>query len=239
MDSHDGNPLIPANGARAFDWPHFVARSGEEGRCWIEEYQRPEFRKVTEAVHRALYLLRGRKLDEGRACLAEAEAGLGSLHGEAASILQVMERFYFGVLAFQQYCFDDFDGAAVSLDRAHEAVASAIGHCRFLLPLANHCHELRLHHARVARNRHRWPDMWRHIATAREMMEDRRPLCMLSDGIEVSFSTLKVFYEGLPGLDAEELTFLAGQLDPCLRLHLFEAFVQRLCIIPGFVIPYP
>jgi hypothetical protein len=233
------NPLIPGNGAQAFDWPHFAARSGEEGRRWIEEYRRPEFQRIAGAAHQALFLLRGRQLDAGRARLAEAEAGLRSLQGATASILRVIERFYFGVLAFQQYCDEDFGGAAASLHRAHEAVAAAIGDRRFLLPLANHCHELRLHHARVARNRRRWPEMWSHIAAARAMMEDQLPLCVLADGTAVHFSTLGAFYGTLPELNVEELEFLAGQLDARLRLQLFERFVGRLCAIPGFVIPYP
>jgi hypothetical protein len=233
------NPLIPGNGSRVFDWPHFVARSGAEGWSWIEEYRRPEFQQIAGAAHQALFLLRGRQLDAARGCLAEAEAGLRSLRGATASILRVVERFYYGVLAFQQYYAGDFDGAAISLDRAHEAVAAAIGDRRFLLPLANHCHELRLHHARVARNRRRWPEMWSHIAEARAMMEDQLPLCVLDDGTAVDFSTLCAFYSTLPELNADEAEFLAGQLDARLRLQLFERFVQRLCAIPGFVILYP
>jgi hypothetical protein len=223
-----------------FEFNHFVALSGEDGRRWAAEYQQPRCQQLVLTTKRALLELRAWDVESGRALLDEARSALGSNRDAPPSVLFVLRRWYYGVLAFFQYCVEDFGAAGESLSRAHEAIASAIGEHRFLLPLANHCYELRLHHARVARNGQRWSEMWDHIEQARGMADGRLPLCSLPDGTPVALSALAAYYGSLEAaLGAEEKEFLAGQVDPDQRLWRFGFYVQSLCIIPGFVIPYP
>jgi hypothetical protein len=223
----------------AFEWSHFVARSGAEGSDWVREYGRPDIAALVTAADESLLLLRTRRFAAGRDRLAVMADGLTD-GGNAIdpSIASVLERWYYGALAYAQYCVDDFASAEESLGRAHAAVAAAIGRAPFLMPLANHCQEFRLHAARIARNRRRWAEMHEHVAAALGMMEDREPLCVLGDGTEVRFAELVRFYLALPGLSPEEHESLAGQVDPGVRLRLFHRFVQGLYAIPGFVIPY-
>ena len=233
------NPLNSGRTTRSFDWTYFVERSGEEGQAWLREYRRPDLREIVRLANEALLLLRQRQLKTGRAMLDDVEARLGALTGCMPSILEVMDRWHQGILAFYHYRVDDFESAENSVLRAQGSLISAMGRCRFLLPLANHCHEFRLHRARIERNQRHWESMWGHIEATRAMMDDREPLCVLADGTEVRFATLVEFYAALLPIGEEASAFLIAELDLRLRMRLFDNFVLALCTIPGFVIPYP
>jgi hypothetical protein len=236
LPGRNGNP----DRSQAFDFNHFVALSGEEGRKWVEEYQQPRCQQVVLATKQALVELRTWDVASGRALLDGARSALGSTCEASPSVMFVLQRWYYGVLAFFQYCIEDFGAAGESLSRAQEAITSAIGSRRFLLPLANHCYEFRLHHARIARNRQRWSEMWSHVEQARGMADGRLPLCSLADGTPVALSTLAAYYCSLEAaLSEEEKEFLAGEIDPEQRLWRFDLYVQTVCNLPGFVIPYP
>ncbi|HEX6904269.1 MAG TPA: hypothetical protein VF789_31455 [Thermoanaerobaculia bacterium] len=223
----------------ALEFHHFAARSGEAGKTWVQEYLRPEVQRPVQRIDEALLLMRRRKLDAGLERLQETTLELRRLSELPPAVLSVLDRWYFGVLSFYQYCVEDFEAATGSLSRAEESVVAALSGCRFLLPLANHCHEFRLHHARIARNQRHWDEMWRHIEVARAMMEDRSPLCLLADGSAVGYSDLIKFYRALEPLSPQELDYLKEELNPELRIQLFQRFTHSLCTIPGFVIPYP
>lgn len=219
------------------DWFHFVRRSGEEGRLWVEEYRHR--RPLEELSTRSLILLRGRRFDEGYELLARLGEALRSTEEIEPSVRSVLERWYYGVLGYYFYCLDSFDHAERAMVRAHDAVTAAIGERRFLLPLANHCHEFRLHRARIARNRRRWEEMRTHVEEVRGMMEGRIPLCVLCDGAEVRISTLREFYAAIPHPTEAEQGALAGVLDDSARLRNFDRFVHAMYLVPGLVIPYP
>jgi hypothetical protein len=220
----------------AFDWLHFVARSGDEGRQWAEEYRRPEVQEADQLAVRALKQMREGRLDAGAAQLeAMAER---VRHGDfSPSIRAVLERWYHGVAAYLFYCREEFDRAESSLDLADAAVIAAISQQRALLPLANHCQEFRLHHARISRNRRHWEAMRRHIETAQSMIEGRASLCILKDGSAVYMSDLCAFFEALV-LNDQEQEDLGPVLDEKIRFGLFDRFVAILQALPGFVIPY-
>lgn len=218
------------------NWLHYVTRSGEEGRRWAEEYRHPEILGADRLSVRAVHELRARHLSRGAALLEEMTERLRQLE-VPLSIRHVLDRWYHGVVAYERYCREDFEGAWRSLDRANAAVAAAISLERVLLPLANHCHEFRLHQARISRNRRRWLEMRQDIESARAMIEGREPLCRLVDGTAIYIADLCAFFDSL-ALEDQEREDLAGLLDEKLRLSLFDRFVAELEIIPGFVIPY-
>lgn len=231
-------PLRPAK-AGGHQWPHFVARSGPEGKKWMEEYGIEERLRLTDMTQEALQRLRRQQIREGKELLDHAQSRLERLDGVPASVLLVMKRFYWAALAYYHYCVDDIDLAEQHLERAHQAVVSAIEAAPFLLPLALHAHEFRLQHARVARYRRRWSEMRERLQEVRAMLEDRIPLCTLSDGRPVYFSTVVDFLRAIPSLDPEEIESLRFFLDAEYRHECIDLSLMSLYVLPGVVIHYP
>lgn len=226
-----------SSGQADFDWLHFVARSGDEGRAWVERYG--PARELEELATAALVLLRRKRYDEGYALLERMGAQMRAAPLAEPSMHAVVERWYYGVLGYYFYCLDQFDPAEQAMVRAHEAVTAAVGGRRFLLPLANHCHEFRLHRARIARNRARWDEMRTHVDQVRAMMGGVLPFCVLDDGTPVGISAIRAFYDAIPSLTDAERGSLKGLLDDAARRRAFEQFVSAMYRLPGFVIPYP
>lgn len=216
-----------------------MARSCPEGRRWVEEYWGPERLQLLRGTDQALRHLRRQQMQQGKDLLEEVEGRLARLAETDLSVILVVQRFYWTARAYQDYCVGDHDQAAQALDRAHQAIVSAIEIAPFLLPLANHCHEFRLQHARVARSRRRWREMKEHLREVRAMLEDRAPLCTLSDGRAISLSTVTDFYRTIPSLGAEELEALRFFFDEKHRRDRIDRFLMGLYVLPGVVIPYP
>lgn len=220
-----------------FDWLHFVIRSGADGERWAERYG--QARPLEELTTDALRLLRGRRYDEGYALLERMRGEMDAAHFAELSIRSVVERWYYGVLGYYFYCLGQADPANRAMIQAHQAVTAAIGATRFLLPLANHCHEFRLHRARIARNAARWDEMRTHVQEVRAMMLGAAPFCVLEDGTPVDIRDIRAFHAAIPSLTDAERQALAGLLDDGARLRNFDQFVSGMYRIPGFVIPYP
>ncbi|HYR07731.1 MAG TPA: hypothetical protein VEQ60_08175 [Longimicrobium sp.] len=227
------NPIA----SEPLDWLHFVRRSGDEGRRWAEQYR--SARELEALSTRSLGCLRRRRFDEGYALLMQLGDEIRSAKVAEPSMRAVLDRWYYGVLGYYFYCLDQSDQAEAAMVQAHQAVAAAIGARRFLLPLANHCNEFRLHRARIARNRARWDEMRTHVDEARGMMTGAVPFCLLEDATPVGIPAIRAFYAAIPSLTAAERDSLAGLLDDAVRLRDFEQFVNAMYRIPGFVIPYP
>jgi len=218
-----------------YDWLYFAARSGEEGRAWSDHYRRYDDIEVTSI--KALAQLRAGELDTGAATLERMWEEVAAVDA-TPSVRHVLERWYYGVLGFLHYRRDEFAAAETAMIAAHEAVSAAVERRRFLLLLANQCHEFTLHRARISRNQRRWREMESHLDLARGMMADRLPLCQLAEGTPVYFSTLADYYLALP-LSDDERAWLQGLLDRESRLRQFDRFVEAIYVQPGFAIPYP
>ncbi|HEY0015540.1 MAG TPA: hypothetical protein VGC13_04450 [Longimicrobium sp.] len=220
-----------------FGWLHFVARSGDEGSRWAEHYR--QFEALEQLSTRSLLLLRRGDVLRGYELLEELGEAIRTVVSADPSIRSVLERWYYGVLGYYFYCIDRSDEAEDAMVQAHRAVTAAIGTRLFLLPLANHCHEFRLHRARIARNRLRWEQMQVHVEEARAMMAGVVPFCVLNDGSPVRIAEVCAFYAAIPSLTDAERDSLAGLLNDEVRLRGFEQFVNSMYRVPGFVIPYP
>lgn len=225
------------------EWPRFVARSGPEGRRWVEESWRPERLRLLLGTERALKRLRRGQIREGKDLLDRVADRIDQserLAEAPASVLLVMKRFYWSTLAYHAYCMEDLDRAGQALDQAHQSIVSALEIAPFLLPLAHHCHEFRLQHARVARKRRRWREMAGHLQAVRAMLDgDWLPLCMLGDGRPIHLSDVTDFYRAIPSLDPAEMQSLRFFFDPAYRRDRIDRFVMSLYVLPGVVIPYP
>jgi hypothetical protein len=237
--SSSANPIgaIGTAAGGGLTWPHFAARSGPEGAAWVSEYLLADRRELISATERALQLLRRHQLQEGKDLLDDVASRLERLTGDASVVL-VVRRFFWSALAYYHYCLEDFTSAAEALEQAHQAIVSAIEISPFLLPLAIHCHEFRLQHARVARSRRRWREMRGHLEEVRAMLDDRAPLCALSGGRSIYFSAVSDFHRAIPSLDPEEIESLRFFFDGEHRREQMSFFFLSLYALPGVVIPY-
>ncbi len=223
--------------AEALSWTHFVERSGEEGRRWLAGYRRA--RPVAALASESLALLRARRADEGLAVLERMRPGVDAAEDADPGVRAVLERLYHGALGYYFYTRSAWDAADAAMARAHDALADALGHRPFLLPLVVDCHEFRLHRARIARGRERWGEMWGHVEAARQMLEGCAPFCVLPDGSAAGMDELRGFYDRLHPLGGDEAAALAPLLDDGVRLRLFRRSVRLLCRLPWVAVPYP
>jgi hypothetical protein len=219
-------------------WYHFIARSSLEGKRWVEEYRSEQWRLAEMSDH-ALQQLRRQQLREGKDLLDQVASRLEETDGIRPSVLLVLQRFYWATLAYYHYCIGELDQAERLLDRAQQAVVSAIETEPFLLPFAMHCHEFRLQNARVARYRRRWHEMRERLQEVRGMLENQLPLCALTDGRPIYFSNIVEFLRAIPSLDAEELESLRFFLDDEHRREYIQQALMSLYVLPGAVIQYP
>ena len=222
---------------RRYDWDSFVSRSGDEAREWLLTYERPEHAAIARGADQALALCLRRRFEPARALLTEAAERLAALQGSRASIVRVLERWIHGVSAYHDYAVEDYEPAQRQLDLAAEAVRAAVDQDRFLAPLAHHCHEFHLHHARIARNRRRWDEMARELGIVRAMVENREPLCVLGDGTRIDYAMLAHHCAALPGTPAEDQESVSLFADQATRSQHYDSFVLALYLLPGVVIP--
>jgi hypothetical protein len=218
-------------------WLSLVRRSGAEGRAWADAYRRWE--PVAALNPLCLRLLHARRWEEGVEALARFRAEVEGATDADPATRAVLERWYQAVYGYLLYCRDDHAGAERAMVVAGDAVARAVGEVGALLPLVHHCHEFRLHRARIARNQRQWAEMWAHLAEVREMFEGRAPYCLLPDGRAVGLAEVKAYHLALRGLDAAERAAVDSVLDDRARMASLDRFVHALCRLPGFVIPHP
>jgi hypothetical protein len=196
-----------------------------------------ELRDWTE---QALDLLRRRRTGEALLLLERAERHAGSLEEVSpGSVTLLMRRWCCAARAYYHYCVEDFPAATEQLEGAHQAVCAAIEAAGCLLPLAVHGYEFRLQHARIARARRRWPEMWRHLDIARAMLEDREPLCRLADGTVADYARLARFFGQLAAYERKDRKSLTAILEVKYRLRFHDLQLHWVYSPAGFVIPYP
>lgn len=218
-------------------WQDLVWLSGEAGRQWLEAYREPSLVALERLGNEALESLRRGQLDEGRRLLEELAAGLAAQRDLPASVRHVHDRWYYGILAYHEYAAGKPREAEQCLQAAYEAVCAAIGESPFLVLLANHCQEFRLHQARIARSRNHWPDVRRYIREAERMIDGGAPLCVLEDGREIHFADMQVFCESLPR-PADEPPYLANLFDRERHRQLFTSFVETIYMMPSYAVVY-
>jgi tetratricopeptide (TPR) repeat protein len=218
-------------------WLRLVAASCEEGRYWCEQYLQDEHKAIERNALHSLVLLRKGKIEAGCFVLASVESGLRDVQSAPASVLFILQRWYYGILAYAHYCCERFDEALQALDQADSAVSAAIELAPFLVTFADHCFEFRLQRARIARNRRRWKEMRRYIEDARKMIEGGLPFCVLSDGRAIYRQTVREFCASL-SLSLEARVGPGLTTDVENRLKDFDQIAVGLYAKPGLVIPY-
>jgi tetratricopeptide (TPR) repeat protein len=218
------------------DWLHFAQRTGEAGTLWAIAYLR-HLSKV-ELSDKALALMRKGDLEQGKRELEHFATQLANDPAEEVSVRSVLWRWYYGVEGYYLYCTGDFEQARLAMQRAHEAVRSAISSAEWLAMLAIHCQEFCLHQARIARNQRNWPEMHAQIARANSMMRDELPLCDAGAGREIYFRSFERFFSSMSPFSAEEADIVSRIVGREQRVRSFDQFVRRMLRLPEFAIDY-
>jgi hypothetical protein len=221
----------------SYDWLHFAARSGEQGRAWAEQYRRHT--SIADVSDRALDLLRRDQFAAGLAALRECAASLEALGPCPTSMRLMFERWYHGAAGYYFYRIEDFDRAQRSMCLAHEAVVGAVSEAGFLVLVSVHCKEFCLHQARIARNRRRWREMTEHIERGWAMTRGDQPLCTTRNGRAISFATIAAFLGSLEPLTDGEREVARSLVDDRTRAILFDRFVRALDCPSDLAIRYP
>jgi hypothetical protein len=221
---------------RQFEWYDLVELSGEDGCRWMAGYRR--YRHLTGAIANSLPAMRKGDFATGERLLASAWDGLCTEEFEDPTMRAVAERWYYGALGYALYRREAFDEADEVMARAHDVVAAALGRWDFLLIMADEAVDLRMHRARIARNRGRWDEMRRHFDAAWAMREGQVPYHVLPDGTRIGAAEVRAFVNRLPVPGGAGLVMPHLQ-DPAQARRDFERFVRDIVRIPGFVVHQP
>lgn len=208
------------------DWLHFAERSGPAGRGWVEEYY--HHLNKGDLGDLALQRMREGRLEEGGELLRQLIDQVEQVRTGPPSVRAVLDRYRHGIEGYYFYCRKEFEAAERSMNLAHDAVARALDTADWLLLMAVHCQEFRLHQARIARNQHRAAKMQTCIAQARAMMCDRLPLCETEAGKTIWWSNFQPFFLALEPLTPEEAGIANNLLHPEERERLFDQFVRGM-----------
>lgn len=206
-------------------WLLFAERVGHEGAAWTAAFQK--YAPVMRVGNRGLKFMRLRQVEEGYNLLQQAKDMMDSHEEIPASMLSVLNRYYYGILAYYSYCIEDFDLASHQLTLAEEWVVRAVSEAKCLLLLSFDCQEFCLHQARIAYKQGRWDEMHGWFGRARAMALNEEPLCKTRNGESIFFSSFDGFLDSLRPLTAEEEDLALDFTDLGRRIQFFDNFTQR------------
>jgi hypothetical protein len=221
-----------------YDWAGMIAASGAKGRSWLDSYQRSQ-ESVMLWVRESLGLLRDRKIGEGLELLRRARAQWIPLRAVNPAVFYVLGRFYHGGISYYFYCLGDFARAERRMKRAQWSISQAVSVAPFLLPISAMCMDVPLKLVQIARAQHCWLEMKARVAEVREITADRKPLCVLRNGIPIYHSSVAEYLRSCSGLGAshEDATRYLQDLE--FRREYTERILRKFYLLPAFMISYP
>lgn len=218
-----------------YDWRALVARSGDEGRAWAETYAVSE-RAIGRALDHGLRVLRQGGIQEGAELLAQVREHRDGLRETNPGAYHVLGRFYHGQKAYYEYLLGNLDEAEREMDEAAASIRDALETHGFLLPVAPLIVDIPLQKARIARRERDWPLMARRLEEMLAMEMEAQPLCVLSDGREIGYPTLRGFFAGME-MEPARRVGVDRVLNRDDRLREFRRLTTRLYALPGLVTP--
>lgn len=207
-------------------WLYFTRRTGAAGSAWAGELE--QYSELLSKATRALMLLRLRHLDEGYELLDVVRNRVQDERGLRRSIRCVLERHYYGVVAYYFFCIHDFEQARRQLLRADQAIVAAITESWFLLLLSVDCQEFCYHQARISHKEGNESEMRGWIERAKSMATNKLPLCTTENGLPIFFSSFPKFFQSLEPLTSEERDLARQFLDIDVRMVFLKKFVPQL-----------
>lgn len=224
------------NFEKDYNWAVLIAATGLEGRSWLDSYA--EESELRDWIRESLSLMRRRQIEPGMRLLDQAHARWEPLRTTAPGIYHVIGRYYYGALAYYEYCAGNFERADHTLVETLNSIRQAVEAEPCLLPFSAVAMDVPLKQAQITRALGRWSEMRHHLVEAREMAMDRRPMFVLGNGAPIFHHTLAAPFLALPPANgtSETLHYLT---DESLRLQVFNQWVEILYSLPYFLIPYP
>jgi hypothetical protein len=223
----------------ARNWLRLIEISDPDGREWAEAYRRSGFHEKIRSTQDALLLMQAGRTDKATGILSPI-AALCAENGEdenLTSILNIVRRYYYAVIAYYHYSSGNLEAAWSSLDRAEQAIRCAVGTHPYLVAVAESCIELTIQRARIAREMRDWKLMWSYLWKARDMAANRVPLCTTLTGQEVYYSTISERLSPL-GLTDQEAYAWREVVDIDERQSYVDRLIRGVYTLPGFVIDY-
>lgn len=220
---------------KLYDWQALTKATGEEGQLWIHRF-RDLCRRPTMQIGEAITLLRQKKIEEGEALLAEAMADLGRLRSTEPTCCDVVSRFYFGAISYLAYCRNDLGEALAALDRAADAVRSAVGRSPFLIAFAAVALDIPLKKARLARDLGNWPEMVAWFRDHFEMLSCHKPILEMQNGHPLYWHDITERFAWLPTEDPVLGPALRFLRDPESRRRYSLHLAGSLCRQPHLVL---
>lgn len=216
----------------AYPWTFYVTLASAGGGAWVQRF----FAAHGDAYDQAKAALdQLRDAARGAARLARAEALLDLVDRRMQVLAKqdlvsrgVLGRFYAGTVAYYHYCRGDLARAAAALDEAQAHLVAAVDAERALLPALPLSADIPLQKARIARRQRHWSEMRRHLRQLCDVQAGRRPLCVLSDGKEVTYELLGRLYGDRSRFSREQQRAIADLIDLDQRLAWANRRVQDL-----------
>jgi hypothetical protein len=207
-------------------WLLFAERAGESGATWVRSFQK--YADVVRVGNRGVKFMRLGQVEDGYELLQKARDIMDSHKSIPDSMHAVLNRYYYGILAYYSYCIEDYELAAQQLTMAGNAIEEAVSEDSCLLLLAFDCQEFCFHHARITHKQCRWNERQEWINLARAMALNEEPLCKTHSGQSIYFSTFDGFLASLGPFNAEEQDYALDFTDVGRRINFINNFEQRL-----------
>lgn len=217
---------------------HFVALTGATGAAWVSAYRGHEVMELTRISEQSVHLMRRGELETAAAELRRVAARRPAIADASSTYATVLDRFYFGALAYLSYCQGDLDSADRTLVQASAAIEHSIQLCRGLFPFAHQRVELRLQRARISRNRLRWDEMSDHVQACEAMVDGTAPLCLMADGSPLDYREMARLYRDECQVDPRHPVF-SGMLDLAHRQRTLCGTLRFIYAHNETVIRYP
>ncbi len=216
-----------------------VPLCGPKAERWLHAFLGSEYERLANDTFEAIQRFRRHDHTAGRALLEGVEHTLQTHQGDAPAAAHIVRRWHLSARAYYHYLCNDLEAAEQDLNDAERELGAAITLHAFLLPLIEHCVDFRIQRARIARRRHQWPDVRRHIGIVRSLFADERPFLQLPNGIELFLHDLRAFYQRLSLSDSQRDDMRSILDDTYPHDRELDRLEESIFALPDFVIPYP
>lgn len=217
-------------------WMVLVEAGSKQGRALMERF-RSEFGSVYHSCSEALAILRRHQLGEQRfeTAIGHLDAARSAVD-EASALNALMARFFWGSLAYYQYCRGNLAQAEDTLNVAGEQLNKAINLEACLFPCAPLNSDIPLQRARIARRQGNWPKVARELSLLADLECGRRPLLQRDDGIAITYTLLERRYLSRSISHDPEIRLIYEYLDPGARMRRLNDWLRSFYLQNGIIV---
>ncbi|MEM8933511.1 MAG: hypothetical protein AAGE94_20135 [Acidobacteriota bacterium] len=217
---------------------HFVALTGAPGKAWVDAFLDHEAAEAMRACESAVRLVRRHRRRAAEDLLVGVEARRAVIADDSPTYAAVLDRFYLAAVAYLDFLDHRWQVADRGIRLASAAIERSLQLCPLLFPYADHCLELRVQRARIARNRLDWSDVSDHLAECFAIAESRAPLCRWADGSPFAYADMTRYWFDECGV-SPDAPGLAIMVDPDLRRRTLVDTLHAFFAPIDMVVPNP